>query len=42
MTKKVAALEINQLIKFLTQELSELPDKRKLGNNTKYKIKETE
>lgn len=40
MTKKIARLEINQLINFLTKELYELPDKRKLGNNTKYEIKE--
>ena len=40
MTKKANPLEINELIQFLRQELSDLPDKRKPGNNTKYEIKE--
>ncbi len=40
MTKKSKTLEIHELIQFLAQELSNLPDKRKPGNNTKYKIKD--
>jgi hypothetical protein len=38
MGQKVAKIEINQLINFLIQELDNLPDKRKPGNNTKYEI----
>jgi hypothetical protein len=40
MTKKSKTLEIQELIQFLAQELSNLPDKRKPGNNTKYEIKD--
>jgi hypothetical protein len=32
--KNAATLEISDLIQFLRQELSELPDTRKPGNNT--------
>lgn len=38
MGQKVDKIEINQLINFLIQELDDLPDKRKPGNNTKYEI----
>ncbi len=38
MVQKVAEIKINQLIDFLIQELDDLPDSRKPGNNTKYKI----
>jgi hypothetical protein len=36
MTKKAETLEIPQLIQFLNQELHDLPDQRKPGNNTRY------
>jgi len=35
-----ASLEIPDLLKFLSQELSDLPDKRKIGNNTKFLVKD--
>ena len=38
--KNAATLEISELIQFLRQELSELPDTRKPGNNTKYKVED--
>ena len=38
MVQKVREIEINQLINFLIQELDNLPDHRKPGNNTKYEI----
>ncbi len=38
MGQKVDKIEINQLINFLIQELDDLPDKRKPGNNKKYEI----
>lgn len=38
MVQKVAEIKINQLINFLIQELDDLPDSRKPGNNTKYEI----
>ena len=38
MVQKVAEMKINQLINFLIQELDDLPDSRKPGNNTKYEI----
>jgi hypothetical protein len=38
--KNAATLEIPELIEFLRQELSELPDTRKPGNNTKYKVED--
>lgn len=40
MTKKAASLEINELIQFLRQELHELPDQRKPGNNTQYQVED--
>ena len=40
MTKKAVTLEISELIKFLRQELHDLPDPRKPGNNTKYQIED--
>ncbi len=36
MAKKPKTLEVSELIQFLCQELYDLPDKRKPGNNTKY------
>lgn len=38
MVQKVAEIKINQVINFLIQELDDLPDARKPGNNTKYEI----
>ncbi|VEP18111.1 conserved hypothetical protein [Hyella patelloides LEGE 07179] len=38
MVQKIAEIKINQLIDFLIQELDDLPDSRKAGNNTKYEI----
>jgi hypothetical protein len=38
--KNTATLEIPELMQFLRQELSELPDPRKPGNNTKYKVED--
>ncbi len=38
MKKKAVSIEPSQLIKFLNQELNELPDKRK-GHNKKYSIR---
>jgi|688.fasta_scaffold24552_5 hypothetical protein len=40
MTKKAPTLEIPELLNFLHQELNELPDIRKPGNNTQYKVKD--
>ena len=40
MTKKAETLEIPQLIQFLNQELHDLPDQRKPGNNTRYKVED--
>ena len=40
MTKKAATIEIPELIKFLRQELHDLPDPRKPGNNTKYQVED--
>jgi hypothetical protein len=40
MTKKAASIEIPELIQFLRQELDDLPDQRKPGNNTKYKVED--
>jgi len=33
-------LEIPELIQFLVQELHDLPDDRKPGNNTKYQVED--
>ena len=38
MNQKAVSISPSQLIRFLEQELNELPDKRK-GNNKKYKVK---
>jgi hypothetical protein len=38
MKKKAVTIEASELIRFLDQELKELPDNRK-GNNKKYKVK---
>ncbi len=40
MTKKAVTLEIPELIQFLVQELHDLPDDRKPGNNTKYQVED--
>jgi hypothetical protein len=38
--KNAATLEIPELMQFLRQELSDLPDLRKPGNNTKYQVED--
>lgn len=38
--KNAATLEIPELMEFLRQELSDLPEPRKPGNNTKYKVED--
>jgi len=38
MTQKAATLEISELMQFLRQELDDLPDERKPGNNRKYEV----
>ena len=38
MNKKAVSIEPSELIRFLDQELNELPDKRK-GSNSKYTVK---
>ena len=38
MVQKITEIKINELIKFLSSELDDLPDNRKPGNNTKYEI----
>jgi hypothetical protein len=40
MTPKTATLEIPELMKFLRQQLDNLPDERKPGNNTKYQVED--
>ncbi|MTJ42296.1 ISNCY family transposase, partial [Dolichospermum flos-aquae UHCC 0037] len=40
MTPKTATLEIPELMQFLRQQLHDLPDERKPGNNTKYQVKD--
>lgn len=40
MTQKAATLEISELIQFLREELHDLPDERKPGNNTKYRVED--
>ena len=40
MAQKAATLEISELMQFLHQELDDLPDERKPGNNRKYEIKD--
>ena len=40
MTPKTATLEIPELMKFLRQQLHDLPDERKPGNNTKYQVED--
>ena len=40
MVQKAATLEISELTQFLHQELDDLPDERKPGNNRKYEIKD--
>jgi len=38
--KWAVTLEIPELIQFLVQELHDLPDDRKPGNNTKYQVED--
>ena len=38
MTPKTGTLEIPELMQFLRQQLHDLPDERKPGNNTKYQV----
>ncbi len=40
MVNKAATLEIPELMQFLRQELHDLPDQRKPGNNTKYQVED--
>jgi hypothetical protein len=40
MTQKAATLEIPELMQFLQSLLHDLPDERKPGNNTKYKVED--
>jgi len=40
MAQKAATLEIYELMQFLRQQLHNLPDERKPGNNTKYQIED--
>ncbi len=40
MAQKAATLEIPELIEFLRQQLHDLPDERKPGNNTKYQVED--
>ena len=40
MAQKTATLEISELIQILRQELHDLPDERKPGNNTKYQVED--
>ena len=40
MPQKAATIEIPELIDFLRQELHDLPDERKPGNNTKYQVED--
>ena len=40
MAQKAATLEISELRQFLRQELDDLPDERKPGNNRKYQVED--
>ena len=40
MAQKAATLEISELMQFLRQELHDLPDERKPGNNRKYEVED--
>ena len=40
MAQKAATLEISELMQFLRQELDDLPDERKPGNNRKYQVED--
>jgi hypothetical protein len=40
MAKKAASLEISELMQFLHQQLHDLPDERKPGNNTRYEVED--
>jgi len=40
MAQKAATLEIPELMQFLRQQLHDLPDERKPGNNTRYQVED--
>jgi hypothetical protein len=40
MAQKAATLEISELMQFLRSLLHDLPDERKPGNNTKYRVED--
>ncbi|MCC5654284.1 hypothetical protein LC609_31805, partial [Nostoc sp. XA013] len=40
MAQKAATIEIPELMQFLRSSLHELPDERKPGNNTKYRVED--
>ena len=40
MVNKAATLEISELMQFLRQQLNDLPDLRKPGNNTQYQVED--
>ena len=40
MAQKAATLEVSELMQFLRQELDDLPDERKPGNNRKYEVED--
>ena len=40
MAQKAATLEVSELMQFLRQELHDLPDERKPGNNRKYEVED--
>jgi len=40
MVQKTTTLEISDLMQFLRQELNDLPDGRKPGNNTQYQVED--
>jgi hypothetical protein len=40
MIPETATLEIPELMQFLRQQLHDLPDERKPGNNTKYQVED--
>lgn len=40
MAQKMATLEISELIQIFREELHDLPDERKPGNNTKYRVED--
>ena len=40
MAQKAATLEVSELMQFLRQELDDLPEERKPGNNRKYEVED--